>query len=233
MSKRSKKIYYVPGMISLIMLLPFVYKFLSDKNLFRQLHSMEMTWTSKRSLQIDSISHPEFYSIMYPKGIFKRILKRKYFLVELNGDDNKDSQKLRLAEQRIKDLISSPDTTIGIHFKFTPQTKYRSFIQTLNILLKNNAKTYWTHEDDIWVITFAHKQIKEPPPIDHGIGYSEEYETMRMVEIEKKDNMKRKQNIISYLNEYSIQYSVISLVYFVLIIFTVRQSWLQNRSTQI
>jgi len=191
-----------------------------------------MTWSSKSSVRDDSISNPEFYSRMFPKRIFHKIFKRKYFDVVLKGNDEADLQKLKTAELKIKELISNPDTTAGVHFRFNSQTKYWSFIYALNILLKNDVRTHLNLDDYIWVFTFVHKKIKGPQAIDYGPVDSDDYKAMRMREHAKKEDKERQQNIIKYLNEYSFQYSVILLIYSVLIVFSLRKLWVRSRSTK-
>jgi|GEM_PF-6485530 len=140
MNYSTKKIYYVPGAISLMLLLPLCYKFLNDENKSRAPHLLAVVWTNEKSLKRDSISNPESYSMSFSQK--EKILRRNYLQVEFNGDDKLNIQKLEVAEQKILELNLKLDTINGVHFIFNSKTKYSSTVHVLNSLMKNRIPYY-------------------------------------------------------------------------------------------
>jgi hypothetical protein len=57
-----KRIYYMPGMISLVLLFPISLLYLYNKGFFKSEKVIEVSWYSRKQIKIDSVTHPENFS---------------------------------------------------------------------------------------------------------------------------------------------------------------------------
>jgi hypothetical protein len=132
--KKRKKIYYVPGIISLIFL-PIL--FLIQNN-----HEIKKT----RQYAIEYITPFEWDDYNYEIPA-----KRNYINVKLEGDTKNDSLHFLFIKNFAETIEQSKDTVIGLKIIFGSNIKYGTLISTLNCLLKAKIKTYIPIEDTLFV----------------------------------------------------------------------------------
>ena len=137
-----KKIYYVPGIISLT-LLPILFIISAQK----EIKSKTLTVLTVRL--IDTIAYKSFFSCSYDsKTSF--LPKRNFVEINLTGENEKDNTKLDFARLRIREITSQNDSVNGIHFKFEDSTQYWAYVKAFDILTSEKAKRYLPINNDIW-----------------------------------------------------------------------------------
>ena len=153
MTKR--KIYYVPGMISLVLLLPLLYKWCQKEQASRELRALEVTVTNPKEL----LTKPIYGLTTFPPA-------RDYLTLELTGNTVTDKIKLDYAQIRIHELETSADQIHGINIHFADSAKYRSVVKALDILLNksNTIRCLWWKKD-IWCLAPPTQPADVPAPI--------------------------------------------------------------------
>jgi hypothetical protein len=136
-----KKLYYIPGTISLISLplLFYFYNIQYHEELVQTAIPIivwNKNWTEK---------FPNLFSGNYPP-------KRNYQDIYLTGDDKTDNIKLAFSELRVREIIQQNDGANGVHYYFGEATTYASFIKVLDILRTEKAKKYMIYDNDIWLL---------------------------------------------------------------------------------
>jgi hypothetical protein len=69
-------------------------------------------------------------------------IKRTYLTITFNESLTENSIKLAYAQLRIREILSNNDSINGIHFYFTDQAEYGTFVKLLDILILERAKHY-------------------------------------------------------------------------------------------
>ena len=147
MKKSSRKIYYSAGLISIILLPILCIMYLKNNNAFKQYGSIDLqVWDGKENN-------------IGTKGIRTFLNSKKYFIVDLTGENKSDQIKLNNAENTIKKLMISKDSLNGVKFHFGEKSEYWTFIRVLEILSIQKAKFYVPYKNDIW---FANPRIPKP-----------------------------------------------------------------------
>jgi hypothetical protein len=133
------KVYYVPGSISSI-LLPFVFIFFVNRQVNQTQHfgSIPLQFPDE-----SFVNNGEIFKDSFPP-------KRKYTDIIFTGNEKDDKVKLQFAHIQTREILSSADTSIGIHFLFTDSSNYQTFIIALDNLRAEKAKYYFPVENDIW-----------------------------------------------------------------------------------
>ena len=144
--RKRKKVYYIPGIISLIVL-PFIFIHFANKEL-------KATAPIILPIYLADINLPK----KFPK-VFKRFGRhfppsRNYVDIYFTGDNEHDKTKLAFAQLRIKEILSRNDSIRGVHFKFGNNSQYWTFVKAINILRYEGAKSYMPLDNDLWFYNF-------------------------------------------------------------------------------
>jgi hypothetical protein len=139
---RRKKIYYIPGMISLILLMPFFVRQSKREIKSKSLYAIKTTWADANAFKRNK---------KWSSGLFGMTLpKRRYEEFVFTGENQLDKIKLDFAHIRVREITQQKDSICGIHFKFDRNAEYWTFIKTLDILKFEKAKHFWPVDHDIW-----------------------------------------------------------------------------------
>lgn len=141
LKERLRKIYYKPGIISLL-ILPFVFIYFANNEIKRKT-SFVLPLVMADTNYLKTIKAFQVHYNSFPP-------KRNYVDIRFTGDNNADQTKIAFAQIKIREIIEEKDYNNGIHFKFTDNCTYGTFVNTINILKKDSAKTYMALEKDIW-----------------------------------------------------------------------------------
>lgn len=164
---KRRKIYYVPGMISLILLPILCVLYLNEhKNIQR---CIEVTYASKYDpnhvtpIKLDT-------SILSQPSII-----RHYHNFYLTGDLKFDSIQELKFRFNAKQIIETNDTLNGIHVIFGDNINYNSYVKTIDFFYRNmktyNAtKTFYNYNTDLLLfenhIWFLNKRHQKPKKLD-------------------------------------------------------------------
>lgn len=128
-----KKLYYVPGLISLV-LLPLLLVYFGKKEIQR---------LDVRAIEIN-FWHPSSSSYWH-------FPERNYRQVILTGNVSKDSIALENAKKFIKKLYTSEDTLNGIQFILQDSASYGSFVGLINYFKKEDIRNVLPYGNNLWV----------------------------------------------------------------------------------
>ena len=156
--KKYRKIYYVPGMISLI-LLPVLCIFYLDKHYYEEC-CIEIVVPEKYN--------PTRYTNT-PKGLrFDTTLlsipenRRIYTTFEFNGNDEINKIRLDSSTTLLKQIILTEDTINGVRFILGDSAKYSTFIEILDLCFTDSFPTFVPYENDVWwLYTKKSEEIKQ------------------------------------------------------------------------
>ena len=147
--RRTNKLYFTPEMVCLLLLplqlIHYVKEY--ENQIYRQERALSLFWLDSSLIK----KHPGFIDL--PK------IKRTYLTITFNESLTENNIKLAYAQLRIREILSNNDSINGIHFQFTDQAEYGTFVKLLDILIMERAKHYVPNENDLW---FFYK----PPRVD-------------------------------------------------------------------
>lgn len=138
---KRQKIFYIPGMISLIFV-PIAFIYFASKQQKRLLVStipffcLDTNYLKKQNLL------SRFYRHFPPN--------RNYTEIILTGNNKNDETKLNFSQIRIREILSGNDSLNGLHFKFMDSSEYWTIIKALDILTIEGAKTYIPLDNNLW-----------------------------------------------------------------------------------
>lgn len=151
MSKLKRhKIFYIPGIISLI-ILPIVFICFAK------------TKIKERDVRVIQLVLADTNFMKEHRNLFFKFNKqfapiREYADINLTGDSVDDNIKLAFARVRTKEILTNNDTTTGLHFIFNDSSNYGTFVETIDILKSNGAEYYVPYCNNIWFYNRIQKQ---------------------------------------------------------------------------
>lgn len=128
---------YVPGLISLVLLLPLTLFQLDQYGAFERAHVLEVNWYSPE--------HRRPYDLPFPPA-------RQYQVFTLNGNEKDDKLKLAFVQLTVRKMLAMYDTVNGIRIHFTDTARYESFVRVLDICMRENALIYTPYKNDVWIL---------------------------------------------------------------------------------
>ena len=141
-SKRLGK-FYVPGIISLT-LLPLIFFSFANKEIKRRTLTILPIFIADTNLLKTYLPFLESNRPFLPT--------RKYADINFTGNIDIDKIKLSFAQIRINEILSQNDSISGLHFKFGDNSQYGTFVNTIDILRFEKAKTYIALENNLWFL---------------------------------------------------------------------------------
>jgi hypothetical protein len=154
------KIYYTGGLISLILLPVLCIIYIKKVKPETKFNVIEINWWTPNWNRLDTYNR-------YP---FEVHPPRQFLDIILTGNDKEDKTKLDFAQLEIRRLLLLKDTIRGIHFLFTDNSKYESFIRVLNICIREKAKMYVVKGNEVWYFNFYPKPIPAGNPFRMDCG---------------------------------------------------------------
>jgi hypothetical protein len=142
MRGQKKKHYYPIGLISLILLPTFCIWYLYNCKAFKKTRVMEINWGSNFKNELIPFDvHPE----------------REFVDFHITGNDKANKIILDSSQIEIRKLISTKDSTKGVHFIFNNDSKYWALIKAMDICFIENARCFVPKGNDLWVFNYTSK----------------------------------------------------------------------------
>ncbi|KFF05030.1 hypothetical protein [Flavobacterium reichenbachii] len=203
--EKRKRIFYVPGMISLV-LIPLIFIiYFYRTNAFEVYGKIEL-------------SMPPVDENYFEK--FKVTTLRNYKEFDFN---ERGFQKTELSEMKLylRKLIVEKDTINGIKIHFGPKSFYQTFITSLDILSEEDAPTWIVNENDIYVLgsSNTYKEVKDTTEyrkMDCGTA-----ELMEQRAYWEKKNRKEEETRIFKASFFKQKWILISFGYFGLVLLNI------------
>lgn len=210
--RHKKRLYYLPGLISLVLLPTLCIWNLDKQKAFDVPRVMEITWWNKIE-ELPFLVHPDI----------------EFIDINITGDDKQDKIKLDLAQLDVRQIVATKDTTKGVHFHFDDHAKYWTLIRALDICGTEHAKTYVPNDNDVWVYNYDFEKslgilCKQPPRIEGGNCIPlliNEKELNKQIEIEKQEK-------INYLINTARTFWLSGFLFMVMTILTIIRLWRQH-----
>lgn len=199
---KSRRIYYVPGMISLIFL-PILCVWYLEKNKKIE-RCIEISYASKYD-KISDYHRFDTSSLSLPEN------KRVYTDIYLSGDESRNQIVFNSLTEKLDSILKNKNRKTGIHISFSDECSYNSYVRSLDIIescfkMHSAYHTYCPYQNNIWVFYYRDMddvRIHE----DHYIQYYNE-------DSNKKDGSKNNQflyivliNILLFISIISMQYT--------------------------
>lgn len=129
--KRGKKLYYAPGVISLIGIWSFYFHF---QNRFKS--------RPETSLIINVPKENNNY-FQYSTGYFKKLIaSKKQIKLELNEDRETNQKKIEFIKYEARKIKYTKDTNSVISISLTNETTYGEFVKLLNLCYADDHKLF-------------------------------------------------------------------------------------------
>ena len=165
---KQRKIYYVPGMISLIFLpILCVWYLNKHKNIER---CFEVSYAQKYN---KGAENHRFDTTMLALPEYKR----QYLEVSINNSDVDNNNAFAIIQSKLDQILRNKNKQLGIHIIFSDDSKYDSYIRTIDIL-ENSFKahsvhhTYCPYNNNIWVFYYIDAN-KVSMALEHHYKYIE------------------------------------------------------------
>jgi hypothetical protein len=143
---KHKKLYYLPGIISLTVL-PITFYFFALRELSHiDPRAIRIVWADTARMKANGLAYTKY------KGHFPPL--RNYADIVFTGNQHDDNTKLEFAQIRIREILKAGDTLNGIHFLFSDNSNYGTFVETLDRLQIEGAKYYIPLGNNLWFFHF-------------------------------------------------------------------------------
>lgn len=143
--KSHKKIYYIPGLISLVFLPLLMLWHLNKEGAFQKYSAIEVY-----SFYLEPNIDIEEYASYFKDSI----LKNNYIEIKLTGNEEEDIIKLRSAQLNIRELKQSEEKTKGLCIHFGDSSKYWELVKAIDICNIEEIKTFSLFKNNLWIFNF-------------------------------------------------------------------------------
>jgi len=201
--EKRKKIFYVPGMISLVLIPLFCFY---------------------HFYKVDAFEVPRAMNLSIPVGNdfeeYKIASLRKYKVFNFDGSDL-EKKKLNEMKLYLRKLRIEKDTVNGIKMHFDSKSYYQTFITTLDILVEEDAPTWAINDNDIYVLGTSNTYKKVKDTIEYqrmNCNTSALMAEQRHWELENKNEEEEKVFQISFFQN---KWKILSLGYIGLVLLNI------------
>ena len=136
-----RKIYYVPGLISLVALPIMVTFYLNCGERLDKQRVLQVHWQGPVNNDETSVDQSVF---------IQRSEKTRFTEITLDSDYQRNKFKLRFAAALLNELITSRDSVYGIHIAIADHAPYEVFVRAIE-LCETTAVSYYGSGNDIWI----------------------------------------------------------------------------------
>ncbi|WJS94963.1 hypothetical protein NYQ10_00585 [Flavobacterium johnsoniae] len=196
--EKRKKIFYVPGMISLVLIPLFCVFYFYQSGAFKVYSYVDLSLPNKEDFENYKIGE-----------------LRKYKAFYFNNQKSKEEQKLRELRLFARSLVKSFDTINGAKVYLGPKTDYDTFVGILNIINEEKVPTWALFEDNIYVIASAKPNPNTKRPFFCGTA---EY-SLRNSRLMEEEN--RKKELLIFQKAFLKQQWLIFLGYFGIVLISI------------
>lgn len=146
-----KKLRYIPGIISIILLPILGIWYMNKHNYFQQFGALDIAYP-------DIEEDEEFEQYIREDFTFDY---RNYTEITLDGNKEESKKKFQYVDNFTNKIIETKDTINGLKIHLGNQATYNEFIQLLNVLWEKPREIIWTIDNDTFIL--AGKDWSEYP----------------------------------------------------------------------
>ncbi|MEN2489997.1 hypothetical protein AAYQ05_19500 [Flavobacterium sp. B11] len=157
--EKRKKIFYVPGMISLVLIPLFCLYH------FYKVDAFKVEGMMSFYIPTDSVMIGNFLA-----------LKRNYRIVCFNNSLDLERRRINELELALRKLKRENDTVNGIKIHFGKKVKYEMYVRVLEIFQVEDMPYYLQYKDDFLVLMLPKPKLKNKPELSIFVcGYQPSY----------------------------------------------------------
>jgi hypothetical protein len=145
MIRKTKKIYYVPGMISLIILPILSYFYITKSSTQVRCLPVTLCYQQRPVKGCNPIRFDTSF-LSDPRS------KRRYSDIVLNSDPKTDSAILCTFKQKIREILRDHDTMNGIHILFGDNALYKDYIRAIDACRSGYRIAYALFDNNLWAL---------------------------------------------------------------------------------
>ena len=212
-----KKRYYIPGIISIVLLPILGIWYMNKHNYLQKLSAHSFTYVDFEEAKRfnEGLKEEEVDDIFFTNKSVKRI----YEEVTLNHDKN-DAKKFEYIDQFVNNVVQTRDTINGLQIHFGENATYNEFIEVLNIFDKRKAKLYTLNDKTMYFIDWNPVEDENVIPFDGTIWANDLInDPEKMFDFKKVFN-----DIKNQFQQNKIIYSAYGILFLVGIFYTFRNS---------
>lgn len=200
LKRNHRRIFYRPGMISLVFI-PLFCLFH-----FYKINAFQVQGVLDVGLIPDKVTFEKYnYSTL-----------RKYRVFNFNGSKSTEKQQLNEFKFFLRKLVVEQDTIIGIRTHFGPKTNFEVFVNVFDILESEKAPTFAPYKNDIYIIASSNKAKKTAKrSMNCGTMEATRRNTNKLQELEKEKSNRM------FMNLFFKQQSILFFSYFGIVLLNV------------
>ncbi|MFD1601827.1 hypothetical protein ACFSJW_17420 [Flavobacterium artemisiae] len=144
--RKRKRIFYVPGMISLVLIPLFCFYHFYKVDAFKVYGGIDL-----------GLPYEKDYFVKY-----KIASLREYKVFDFNENELKTKEQFNDVRLYLRNLVKTKDTLRGIKLRYNPKTHYDVFIKTIDIIDEEGASTWIINGNDIYILgsSNTYKEVK-------------------------------------------------------------------------
>ncbi|MFB9077129.1 hypothetical protein ACFFLS_03185 [Flavobacterium procerum] len=173
MAQKRKKIFYVPGMISLVLIPIFCFYHFYKVDAFKVYSLISFSLPDEKSITKEEVRQ-----------------LRKYKEFSFNNEKWQQLNQLKEFRFYVRGLMKNYDTINGAKVHFGPKMDYDTYIETLNAVIEEGGESYIYYDDDMYIL--GKRKIKKTytPKMIWTCGYGESNKEY-FLEEERKAQLER------------------------------------------
>jgi hypothetical protein len=171
--EKRKKIFYVPGMISLVLIPLFCFYHFYKVDAFKTYSSLEF-----------SVPDKQYFEKYKVKDL------RKYKVFYFNNKKSRELEQLKELRFFARDIIKNYDTINGAKIQFGSKTDYDTFVSVINIMLEEDMPTWGLFNDyEIYALGNAKPKLNIKRSFICGTSTYSKENTIQMQEENRRNEL--------------------------------------------
>ncbi|MRX67734.1 hypothetical protein SAMN06265349_105106 [Flavobacterium resistens] len=144
--EKRKRIFYVPGMISLVFIPLFCFYHFYKVDAFKIYNAIELGMPNKSDFEK-----------------YKVAALRNYRVFSFDGSNLDGNTKLNEVKLYLRKMVVDKDTVNGAKIHFGSKTYYETFIRIIDIIDEEKAPTWTINNNDIYILgsRISYKEVKD------------------------------------------------------------------------
>ncbi|QQR87202.1 MAG: hypothetical protein IPJ76_02950 [Flavobacteriales bacterium] len=160
-----RRLFYVPGLLSLVVLAPSLMWFLNSKEVWVEERCIQMTFPTEAATKEDSAQMPGRWNLP----------ERNWIELHFSGGLGESRAMLDEFDRHARDLVRKQDTVNGLHVTLARNIKWETVIAAVDILEYDSIRAWMVDEQDITAFYLQAAAISDPAEafgvIEHDLSF--------------------------------------------------------------
>lgn len=211
-----KKLRYIPGMFSIILLPLLGYIYFQSNGYFTQLTALDFVAEGFEEMKEWCKETNDIYcGKEYDKRIYKEI--------SLNGNKEESQKAFQYIDNFVNKVIQTKDTINGLQIHFGENATYNDFIKVLNIFNERDARMYLLDNNTMYFVgkdwvALNKNEFVEGDCVGPPVVYLSEEEIAQINKVfEARNKNSESEQILNNLKTKFLQNKIIYSAYFIFV----------------